>query len=208
MYAVSGTRPDLCITISILSRYQNCANNVLLSALKRVLRYVKYTIDYKLVFKCNDELLVGYCDADWGGDLKDRKSTTGYCFKFANCSVSWCSRKPCSVSLPSTESEYVALSMAASESCWLVNLLKEFNIKNLCPVAIFCDNQSAIAVANTESIKRLKHVDIRYHYVKELIKQKKLLVKYLKSEEQMADLFTKPLNKELLLKFVNKCGLR
>lgn len=77
MYAASGTRSDLCFTISMLSRYQKCANNELLSALKRVLRYIKYTLNYKLINKCSNIILEGYCDADWGGDVKDRKSTSG-----------------------------------------------------------------------------------------------------------------------------------
>lgn len=206
-YAVLGTRPDLCIAVSILSRYQNTANNVLLTALKRVLRYVKHTINYKLVYKCTSNVLVGYCDANWGGDLKDRRSTTGYCFKFADCLISWSSKKQASVSLSSTESEYIAISMASSEACWLINLLKDFNIVKVCPVTIFCDNQSAIMVANTESVKRLKHIDIRYHFIKELIKCGKVLLKYIKTEDQTADMFTKALNKNLLLRFIKNCGL-
>lgn len=206
-YAVLGTRPDLCVAVSILSRYQNNANNTLLTALKRVLRYVKYTINYKLVYKCNSNLLLGYCDANWGGDLKDRRSTTGYCFMFADCLISWSSKKQASVSLSSTESEYIAISIAASEACWLINLLKDFNIVEVCPVTMYCDNQSAIMVANTESVKRLKHIDIRFHYIKELIKNGKLILKYIKTEDQTADMFTKALNKNLLLRFIKNCGL-
>lgn len=207
MYAVSGTRPDLCFTVSLLSRYQKYANNMLLSALKRVLRYVKHTLDYKLVYKCNNNILEGYCDADWGGDLTDRRSTTGYLFKFSDCLISWCSKKQVSVSLSSTESEYVALSMAASEACWLVNLLNDFNIKNVCPVPIYCDNQSAISVACTDSVKRLKHVDIRYHFIKELLKNNKLCLKYVKTSNQPADMLTKSLNRELITRFLGKCSV-
>lgn len=205
MYAVSGTRPDLGFTVSLLSRYQKCANDMLLSALKRVLRYVKHTLDYKLVYKCTDNVLEGYCDADWGCDINDRRSTTGYLFKFSNCLISWSSKKQMSVSLSSTESEYVAISMAASEACWFVNLLNDFNIKNVCPVPIYCDNQSAISVARTDTIKRLKHVDIRYHFIKELIKNKKLCLKYIKTSDQPADMLTKSLSKVLLTRFLRKC---
>lgn len=207
MYAVSGTRPDLCFAISLLSRYQKCANDMLLAALKRVLRYVKCTLDYKLVYKCTDNVLEGYCDADWAGDLNDRKSTTGYLFKFSNCLISWSSKKQMSVSLSSTESEYMAISMAASEACWLVNLLSDFKINNVCPVHIYCDNQSAISVACTDTVKRLKHVDIRYHFIKELVKDKKLCLKYVKTSDQPADMLTKPLNKELITRFLGICGV-
>lgn len=206
-YAALGTRPDICVAVSILSRYQNHANNTLLMALKRVLRYIKYTINYCLVYKCNNDMVLGYCDANWGGDLKDRKSTTGYCFKFANCLITWCSKKQASVSLSSTQSEYVAISMAASEACWLINLLQDFDIKNVCPVVMLSDSQSAIMAANTDCVKRLKHIDIRFHYIKELIKKGKILLKYIKTEDQTADMFTKALNKNLLCKFINNCGI-
>lgn len=206
-YAALGTRPDICVAVSILSRYQNRANNILLAALKRVLRYIKCTIDYKLIYKCDNSKLVGYCDADWGGDLRERRSTTGYCFMFANCLILWSSKKQASVSLSSTESEYVAISTAATDACWLIHLLKDFNIENVCPVVMFSDNQSAIMVTNTDSVKRLKHIDIRFHYIKELVKKGKLMLKYIKTEDQTADLFTKALSKIQLCKFINKLGM-
>lgn len=208
MYAVCGTRPDLCVALSILSRYQNRADNVLLTALKRVLRYVKHTLSYKIEYVCSGETLVGWVDADWASDVEDRKSTTGYVFFYKNCLVSWSSKKQCSVSLSSTESEYVAMSVAASEACWLINMLDDFNIKNVCPLNIMCDNQSAMMAASSDSIKRLKHVDIRFHFVKELVKREKLKLMYVKSEDQIADMFTKPLRKESLLKFCFMCGLK
>ncbi|KAJ8730080.1 hypothetical protein PYW07_017118 [Mythimna separata] len=206
-YAALGTRPDICVAVSILSRYQNKANHFLLTALKRVLRYIKHTVDYSLVYKCNNDSLRGYCDADWGGDLRDRKSTTGYCFMFENCLISWCSKKQTSVSLSSTESEYVAISVAATDACWLMNLINDFNIEKISQVVMFSDNQGAIMVANTDSVKRLKHIDIRFHYIKELIKKGKLVLKYIKTEDQIADMFTKALNKNMLCKFINKCGI-
>lgn len=206
-YAALGTRPDICVAVSILSRYQNKANKMLLMALKRVLRYIKSTINYSLIYKCNNDMLIGYCDANWGGDLKNRRSTTGFCFMFANCLISWCSKRQASVSLSSTESEYIAISMAAADACWLINLLYDFKIEKVCPVVMFSDNQSAIMVANTDCVKRLKHIDIRFHYIKELIRRGKLVLKYIKTEDQIADMFTKALNKSLLNKFINMCNM-
>nr|XP_049701711.1 uncharacterized protein LOC110381443 isoform X2 [Helicoverpa armigera] len=208
MYAVSGTRPDLCFAVSLLSRYQKCANSALLSSLKRVLRYVKHTLDYKIVYKCDDSVLQGYCDADWGGDQRDRKSTSGYLFTFANCLVMWCSKKQSSVSLSSTEAEYVSMSMAASEACWLVNLLHDFDVQNDSPVKLYCDNQGAILNASTDSLKHLKHVDIRYHFVKDLIKNNKIDIQYINTCEQLADMLTKSLSKELLIKFLTQCNVK
>lgn len=206
MYAAMGTRPDLCFPVSMLSRYQGSANTELLCALKRVLRYVKYSLNYKLIYKC-EGVLEGYCDADWGGDLKDRKSTSGYLFLSFNCLVLWCSRKQASVSLSSTEAEYVSISMAASDAIWLIKLLSDFDIEIVFPTHIYSDNQSAIINAKTDSIKRLKHVDIRYHFVKDLIKNKQISIHYIKTSEQPADILTKALSKELITRHLKKCGI-
>ncbi|XP_043470934.1 uncharacterized protein LOC122504102 [Leptopilina heterotoma] len=118
MYAVMGTRPDLCESVNLLSRFQDKANENLLKALKRVLRYVKGTIDMTLFFKpnCEKNILHGFVDSDWGGDTTDRKSTTGYVFKMYDCTVSWVSRKQQTVAISSTESEFVALSLAATDA--------------------------------------------------------------------------------------------
>lgn len=153
-------------------------------------------------------MLQGYCNADWGGDQKDRKSTSGYLFIFANCMIVWCSKKQSSVSLSSTEAEYVSMSMAASEACWLVNLLHDFDFQKNCPVKLYCDNQSAILNASTESVKRLKHVDIRYHFTKDLIKNNKIDIQYISTSKQLADMLTKSLSKDLLIKFLTQCNVK
>lgn len=112
-----------------------------------------------------------------------------------------------SVSLSSTESEYVAISVSASEACWLINLLNDFGISDVCPAPLYCDNQSAISVACTDTVKRLKHIDIRYHFIKELIKNGKMCLKYIKTSEQPADMLTKALSKELITRFLEKCAI-
>lgn len=99
------------------------------------------------------------------------------------------------------------MSIAASEACWIVNLLNDFGIQNVCPVKLLCDNQAAIMIANTDCIKRTKHIDIKYHFVKDLIRKGKLTVHYLQSGNQVADLFTKPLNQMLIVRFSKVCGL-
>lgn len=202
MYATIATRPDLAIAVSILSRYQHCATNELWIALKRVLRYIKGTLNMKLIYKREQEKSVfGYVDADWGGDINDRKSTTGYVFKVFNNVVSWCSRKQSVVSLSSTEAEYVALSFAACEASWLRSLMTELGLMNNKSEAtvIFQDNQSAIRIAkNPEQHKRLKHVDIKYHFVRNKVLCNEIDVKYIPTNEQLADVFTKPLVKQKL----------
>lgn len=125
LYAASGTRSDL----SVAGRYQHYASTALYRALKRILRYIKGTLNLSLLYNCtgNDEV-IGFSDADWAGDIKDRRSTSGYIIKVFNCVVSWCSRKQNSVALSSAEAEYIALVCTISEAICVKNLLLDFDI--------------------------------------------------------------------------------
>lgn len=129
LYAVSGTRPDLCVSVNFLSRYQHCASTALYKALKRILRYIKGTLNISLVYNSSGHELKGFVDADWAGDVRDRKSTSGYILELYNCPVVWYSKKQLTVSLSSTEAEYIALSYAISEMLWLKKLLLDFNLE-------------------------------------------------------------------------------
>lgn len=203
MYAVLGSRPDLCTSVSLLSRYQHCASTLLYKMLLQVLRYVKATINLSLVFKRDvaTECLEGFVDADWGGDPMDRKSTTGYIFKVFGFPVLWGSKKQQSVAISSCESEYLAMSMAITEACWLRKLLLDFQfVLNSC--VLYEDNQSAIQVAlYPENSRRLKHISIKHHFIKEKIDEGIVKLVYIPTNEQLADLFTKPLGKQLFTKF-------
>lgn len=205
MYAVQGTRPDLCYCSNYLSRYQNCASESLYQAIKRLLRYVKNTIDVKLLFKSNNEsdMLCGYVDSDWASDINDRKSTSGFVFKLFNCTVAWSSRKQSTVSLSSTEAECIALSSAVVEVVWLLKILVEdLKQNNVNPVKINIDNQAAINISNSpENNKRVKHVDIKFNYIKQIIDEGKISLVYIRSEDQLADMFTKSLGNEKFCKF-------
>lgn len=210
MYAVMCTRPDLAFTVGYLSRYQSVANEDLWRALKRILRYVKASLDLKLDFSANEEasVLQGYADADYAMDKEDRKSTSGYIFKVYGCTVSWSSRKQQTVAKSTTEAEYVALSEGTSEACWLRNLLDEIGLLTEGPTVIYEDNLSAIATAkNPEHHKRLKHVDIKHHFIREKIDSGVIDVKQIESKNQIADGFTKPLNKVMFRAFCKSIGL-
>lgn len=211
MYAMIGSRPDICAAISFLSRFQGQPSEVLWDSLKRVLRYINGTLNLNLVYKKSDvsNEITGYCDADWGGDPQDRKSTTGYMFTVYGACVSWATRKQGSVALSSCEAEYVALSQATSEGCWIRSILLDLNvIDSGVPIHMYCDNQSAIKVAkNPENHKRLKHVDIRWHFVRDKVANGILKLSHISGNEQTADIFTKPLNKQLFVKFRNNLNL-
>lgn len=207
MYAMLGSRPDLCCSISILSRYQSCASTDLLNCLKRVLRYIKGTLDLKLCFKKSNcpILIKGYADADWAGDQTDRKSTSGFCFKLFNSTISWNSRKQLCTSCSSTEAEYIALSECTSEACWLRGFLIEMCVidKNY-TIPILEDNQSAIKIVKSiEQPKGLKHLDVKYHFIKEKYQEGIIKIEYIPSAEQIADIFTKPLNRQIFTNLRN-----
>ena len=222
MYAMLCTRPDLSVSISILSRYQACASEELWQALKRVFRYISGTLDFSLTFNCKvfKHCIEGYADSDWAGDRVDRKSTSGYVFKVLGCTVSWSSKKQLSVALSSTESEYVALSSACSEACWLQRLYEDFDIRNDCDgsegdesrrgksVIIYEDNQSAIKVSkNPEQHTRMRHIDVRHHFIREKVSEGTVEVKYLPTHEQVADVLTKPLGWVLFGEFRKHLGV-
>nr|XP_028945254.1 uncharacterized protein LOC114819785 [Malus domestica] len=116
-----------------------------LEAVRRILRYVKSTIDYGLLYKKGEDCkLVGYCDADYAGDHDTRRSTTGYVFKLGSGTISWCSKRQPTVSLSTTEAEYRVAAIAAQESTWLIQLMNNLHQSVDYVVPLYCDNQSAI----------------------------------------------------------------
>jgi transposase InsO family protein len=193
MYAMLTTRPDLCVAVNFYSRYQTNATQSQWVGLKRVLRYVKATLKYGLFLpKFSQTLLVGYADADWASEA-DRKSTSGYLFEVFGGVVSWSTRKQSVVALSSTEAEYIALSLAACELLWLKNLLNEMFVKTDSPILLYEDNMSCIHQLSKPESSRQKHVDVKYHFVKDLVAQNQIDVHHLKSDEQKADILTKGL---------------
>lgn len=168
-YATVTTRPDLCAATGYFSRFQSGFDDRHFNHAKHILRYLRGTVDLKMVYKKQEDaaVLVGYSDSDWGGDKNDSKSTSGYVFKIFGNTVSWASRKQTTVSLSSTEAEYVALTEAICEAKWIQKLLKELGINCNEPVVIYEDNQSCISIANdSKESKRMKHLDIKYNFIR------------------------------------------
>lgn len=212
MYVMLCTRPDLCYAVNLLSRYQVKNNKALWTCIKRVLRYIKGTLNVKLIFKRNIPSkveLVGYTDADWANNTVDRKSTSGYLFKlFTSCLISWNSKRQSAVALSSTEAEYIALFEGVKEAIWLRSLASSINIKLKTPITIFEDNTGCISIANNPTQhKRSKHIDIKYHFLREQIQSGLIKLSYISTDLQEADMFTKglPMNKFITLR--TKIGL-
>ena len=164
--------------------------------LKRILKYSEATKDNKLVYKKSKKKeieLSCFKDSDYAGSLEDRKSTSGYLFKYGMCVISWNSSKQKTISLSSTEAEYIGLATAAKEALWLKHILIELD-RNPGKTIIYCDNQSTICLSlNPEMHARSKHIDIRHHFIREKIENQEFEVKYQASEEMVADILTKGL---------------
>lgn len=143
-------------------------NDQLWRALKRILRYIKGTINFELFYsKHTGNKLVGYADSDWAGDKKDSLSTTGFLFEVFGGNVCWNTRKQTSVALSSTEAEYVTLTVAACEGTWLTNILDDLGFAKT-KFVIYEDNQSCIKLTQKWDHKRLRHINVKYNFIREL----------------------------------------
>lgn len=208
MYAMLTTRPDISASVNFCSRYQSYATEDQWNALKRILRYIQDTKELGLHFPKEEKSvpLIGYADADWAGNA-DRKSVSGFLFKVLGSTVSWTTKKQSSVALSSTEAEYVALATAATELIWLKGLLGELGIDCPEPITVFEDNQACIHLLQRWQHSRLKHIDVKYNFVRELHISQKIEVKYIHTTDQLADILTKGLLKASFQNLRMRLGL-
>ena len=162
---------------------------------KRIIQYLKGTIDFGLFYSISTNFkLVGYIDSDWAGNIDDRKSTTGFVFFMGDTTFTWLSKKQLIITLSTCEAEYVAGTACICHAIWLRNMLKELSMSQINPTEICVDNKSAIALAkNPVFHDRSKHIDTRYHFIRECATSKQVQLKYVRSQDQIADIFTKPL---------------
>jgi hypothetical protein len=195
-----------------------------MTAAKRVLRYLQGVPDIGLTYRANridsnnssdsdgekernKNLLTlsAYCDADWGGDLDDRKSTTGYCTFINNNVISWNSTKQSTVALSTAEAEYMALSDVIKEMMWMHQLLCEMKCSVSLPMIVYTDNQAAMTMTQHDhDHKRTKHIDIRYNFIRDHTKSKMIEVRWIRTSEQQADIYTKSLSRHPFLHLRDK----
>ena len=194
LYAAIATRPDISQAVGAVSRYCSNPSEAHLTVVKKILRYLKETINLGLKYeKLESSTLVVYSDVDWAGDLDDRHSTSGNLFLFARGPVSWLSKKQSTVALSTAEAEYMLLCGATQEAVWLRQLLSDVKFCQEEPTVIKEDNPIA---RNPVSHSRTKHIDIKYHYVRDPILDGYVTLKYCSTEQMIADLLTKPLPHE------------
>ncbi len=208
LYVAVATRPDVAHAVGVVSKFNAAPTRAHWTAVKRILQYLKGSSDLKLQYrKLEKGSLIGYSDADWAGDMDDRHSTTGNMFMMAQGAISWLSKKQGIVALSTSEAEYIALSSAAQEAVWLHRLLHDLG-EQPGAVTLMENNQSAIALTkNPVAHCRSKHIDIRYHYVREAIQNQKIAVRYCPSNKMIADLLTKPLPKTQFEKLRHVMGV-
>jgi len=149
-----------------------------------------------------------YSDSDYQGDLDERKSTSAYAFTIGSSLTSWRSKLQTEVSMSTCEAEYRALADAASEAAWLRGLMEEIGMPLTTPIVIHCDNQSSIKLAkNSVQNARTKHIERQIHFVRHHIKKQRIAVNYIKSQDQVADILTKPLTPQKFREMRNMLGL-
>lgn len=209
LYLALRTRLDILAPVLILARLQKAPTGYCHRAVKRVLRYVRGTSNYGIQYTCGNTDLKAYVDADYAGDTADRKSTSGFVIKLGNATCIWGSKKQDTVAVSTCESEYYAMTLAAKETIWVTRVLKEDGFGPDSTVPIKSDNQSAIKWATGERCpsSRAKHIDVRIHFIRNLVKESETDIVYVLSEENNANKLTKPLGPRLLIGIIDRVGL-
>lgn len=210
MYLMVTSRPDICAAVNYFAGFQCGASEQHWVHLKRILRYLRGTDDFKLVYGRDKpaETLEAFTDADWGNDPNDRRSVSGFVIKLHGSTVSWATRKQSSVALSSTEAELMALCQGSCELMWVMNLLDSIGVVVKKPVTVHEDNQSCISVTvEPRKHKRMKHIEIQHFFVRELIERGRVQLKYLQTDDQVADLMTKGLSQTRFRKLRDLLGV-
>ena len=210
------TRLDILFGVGPVSCYMEAPMMTHLNTTKRILRYLKDTLDYGLLYSpSKDFKFVGYSDSDWVRDMDDRKSNTGFVFYMGDTTFKWMSKKQPIVTLSTCESKYVAATSDVCHAIWLRSLLKELQMFQEEATKIFVDNKSALALAKNPILHdRSKHINTRYHFIRECIARKEVHLEFMKSHDQVADIPTKPLKYDTfnklraLLGVIKKTSLR
>ena len=216
MYLATQTRPDLCQTVSVLSRFNSNPSPAHRNALQRAIRYYGTTAKLGITYSAPGNSMPselgfhGYSDSDYAGDVETRRSTSGYIFYMGGGPISWNSRRQNAVTLSSTEAEYYALTEASKEAIWLQSFLDELGYagSDLHPILLHGDNTGALDLAeNPAHHARMKHIQVRAHFIREQVKNSTITLKYVPTAEMKADGFTKPLPGPKHQSFLKQLGM-
>ncbi|GKE03752.1 ribonuclease H-like domain, reverse transcriptase, RNA-dependent DNA polymerase [Tanacetum coccineum] len=204
------TRPDLSYSVGLLSRFMQEPREQHMKAIRQVLRYVKGTKDYGITYKHNGgNKIHGFSDSSYGVNTQEGKGTTGIIFYYGESPISWSTQKQATVALSSCESEFIAATAAATQALWLKRLLSKLTHSQEEKVTIQVDNKSAIALMKNPVFHgRSKHIDTKYHFIRECVEKEDIQVEFINGEYQKADILTKALPKIKFLTMRQLIGLK
>lgn len=209
LYLAIGTRPDITFAVNYLSQFNNKYGEAHWKAAKRILRYLKGTIDMKLSYRKTDQPLIAYADADWGNCPIDRRSFSGTAFLMSGGAITWESRKQRTVATSSTEAEFLCLTEAIKETIYLRRLFENLGYPIEGAVVLKNDNQGALKLIESQvNNRRTKHIEIRQAFIREAINNGQVKVEYMPTEEMPADVLTKSTPREKHYKCSSALGLQ
>jgi hypothetical protein len=194
---ITTYRPNIMQVVGMVGRYQSSPKQIHLAAVKRIFKYLKVTMTYGLWYPKNQNVqLTAYSDVDWENCLGERKSTSGGAFFLGYSLVAWISKKQGSISLSTTEEEYIVVATCCTHILWMIQTLANLKVTYTYPIPLHCDNTSAISVSKSLVLhSKMKHIPIKYHFLKEKVTNKDVQLNYIPSTEQIVDMFPKPLAK-------------
>lgn len=204
------SRPDIAFAVHKLSQFIAQPRTPHLHAVHHLLRYLNNKPGQGIFFSSSSQLhLKAFSDADWGACHDSRKSTTGFCIFLGESLVSWKAKKQSTISRSSAEAEYRAMAATTSELIWLHQLLKDFGVEDPMPALLFCDNKAAIHIASNPTFhERTKHIEIDCHFVRDKVAAGHVKLMPIRSQHQLADMFTKPLPSSLLFPLLSKMAVQ
>jgi hypothetical protein len=203
-----ASQSDIMLSVCMCARFQADPKKVHLRAVKRIERYLVYSPKFGLWYPKGSTFdLIGYSDVDWAGCKIDRKSTLGTCQFLWRSLVSWASKKQNSVALSTAEAKYIATGHFCAQLLWMRQTLRDYGYK-LSKVPLLCDNKSAIRMANNPiEHSRTKHIDIWYHFLRDHQQRGDIEIAYVNTMNQLADIFTKPLDEKTFNKLRNELNI-
>jgi hypothetical protein len=195
---VTTSRPDVMQVFGQVTQFQATPKESHVLGVKRIFRYLKGTEEFGLWYpKGKDLSFIAYTDAYWAFCIDDRRSTSGATFYLGECLVSWLSKKQSSGYLSTAEAEYIATTSCCTKVIWLKQTLIDIPVEYDNPIPIYCDNTSAISILkNLVMHSKMKHIPIKYHFLRKQVAENNIRVEYVGTKEQVADIFKKPLPRE------------
>src|SRR6266550_4266443 len=207
LYLALGTRPDIAFAVILMSQFCVNPSPDHISRALYIVKYIAHTLDTRITYTRNGQGFIAFSDADWATDRETRVSVTGYALTLAGGAVCWVSRKQKTVALSSTEAEYMAMSDTSRQIMWITNLYIEIGLPQG-SIDLLCDNQGAIfSASNPVTQHKSKHIAICYHYIRERVENKDINLYYIPTNQQVADLMTKNLDKNKIKFFLNELGI-